>query len=752
MFQWAPLYHPAVYIVAALAVLALLYLAWWSAASRSLRNVWFFVPRVLVIAAVLFVLLNPVQETTKQLPPRRPRVSCLIDTSQSMGLDLPTSRLESAKRFVFDSQEELDFSNSAKLQLYQFGSQLSSVPSVADLTASDGKSDLGEALSTLDGIFQEPPKAVVVVSDGQVSGRAQLEKLASNFKARGIPVHVLPVGDTAIRGDIAIERLSVPKNVKARDLAPVRVAIRSQGFDGQRVELQVRPSTSPDSQPIATLPVTLRGGTQTHDVVVPADPNAGELTVSVPVAPREAIESNNAVPFELLARNRKIKVFYMEGTQGSEYRYIRDALQDDPSITCVAAVVDNQYVARPRLARVDDPYRGFPATRKELFEYDVVICSDISKGAFTREQLDWTAELVRDRGGGFVMIGGYTSFGAGNWDQTVWDQLIPIDMRGDQIGQGVVNQPFQVRVPASVRTHPIWRISDDTVENDRIIDSMPRFYGTNLAKRLKPAAILLGESQGNVAGLGKTMVFACHAYGRGRTFAMLPDSTVSWGSDFERHWGEGDNRHFRKFWRNTVNWLTENSISAQRRLLVDTDRLIYRPGESIDLVVTALDDNFQPTTNVDVEVRCLDHQDTILRSTTLRPSADRFTGEAEAFLPPNEPAEASTLKRLHIQIRATRGGEEIAVRDLDIQVLNDSDELKTPNADQSTLQELAAWTGGKVLEYPEDLVDALGDVESTPGDKVVYRTPVWDSPLLWLTLLSLITGEWLIRRFSTFSW
>ena len=157
------------------------------------------------------------------------------------------------------------------------------------------------------------------------------------------------------------------------------------------------------------------------------------------------------------------------------------------------------------------------------------------------------------------------------------------------------------------------------------------------------------------------------------------------------------------------------------------------------------------TTNVDVEVRCLDHQDTILRS-TLRPSANRFAGEVEAFLPPNEPAEASTLKRLHIQIRATRGGEEIAVRDLDIQVLNDSDELKTPNADQSTLQELAAWTGGKVLEYPEDLVDALGDVESTPGDKVVYRTPVWDSPLLWLTLLSLITGEWLIRRFSTFSW
>jgi len=27
-------------------------------------------------------------------------------------------------------------------------------------------------------------------------------------------------------------------------------------------------------------------------------------------------------------------------------------------------------------------------------------------------------------------VGGMTSFGAGGWDQTVWDQLIPVDMSG----------------------------------------------------------------------------------------------------------------------------------------------------------------------------------------------------------------------------------------------------------------------------------------------------------------------------------
>ena len=54
-------------------------------------------------------------------------------------------------------------------------------------------------------------------------------------------------------------------------------------------------------------------------------------------------------------------------------------------------------------------------------------------------------------------------------------------------------------------------------------------------------------------------VLACQAYGRGRTFAMTTDTTVEWGKDFERFWGENDNRYFRKFWRNVVQWLGENS-------------------------------------------------------------------------------------------------------------------------------------------------------------------------------------------------
>ena len=69
---------------------------------------------------------------------------------------------------------------------------------------------------------------------------------------------------------------------------------------------------------------------------------------------------------------------------------------------------------------------------------------------------------------------------------------------------------------------------------------------------------------------------------------MSSDTTVDWGRDFENDWGEGDNRYFRKFWRNVVRWLAENSESGQNRLRVETDKIIYRPGQEIQITAQAV--------------------------------------------------------------------------------------------------------------------------------------------------------------------
>src|SRR5262249_15716527 len=155
---------------------------------------------------------------------------------------------------------------------------------------------------------------------------------------------------------------------------------------------------------------------------------------------------------------------------------------------------------------------------------------------------------------------------------------------------------FKVTVPREVERHPIWRIVDDPVKNRQVLDRMPPFTGTNLVERLKPAATALGYSDRPLGNGGVMPRFSCQPFGKGRTFAMASDTTVDWGVSFERDWGEaGDNRYFRKFWRNVVRWLAENSAGADRRLLVETDKLIYRPGEPIKVSARAYDDKREET-------------------------------------------------------------------------------------------------------------------------------------------------------------
>ena len=208
--------------------------------------------------------------------------------------------------------------------------------------------------------------------------------------------------------------------------------------------------------------MTLAGGEQSHELVVETDQAKGPLAVKLPVLPHEAIAANNVVPFQIAPRPGIIRVLYMEGTGPPEERFLKDALEEDAGIRCTTMYVNNQYDQKPILHRGDNPGLGYPTSRQELFEYDVVICSDIARTAFTREQLEWTVELVAQRGGGFVMIGGNTSFGGGGWDQTIWDGMIPIDMSG----RGPVRSQTYWG-PLRVLDSPAGRVSSDLADRRR---------------------------------------------------------------------------------------------------------------------------------------------------------------------------------------------------------------------------------------------------------------------------------------------
>ncbi len=751
-----PLYSPATYWVLVAGIIGLLVAARRIAVAQKTQRWLLFVLRGGVFLGLVALLLNPIDRRETLLPPQPPAVALLVDCSQSMALGVEQSRLDRAKRTIESVSRSVQSTRPMQLPLFRFGNELAKVPGLTELSATEDESLLGNALeripSRMAGI---QPQAVVVFSDGAVSEVEQLAEIASAYRKLKVPVYAMLPEEENLLGDIAITELAIPSRVVPGDEATIRAVIESRGFAGERVVVSIRPAGRPDAAALTTLPITLHDGPTPCDLVVTADSAMSDLELQIPVLQGEAVGSNNRIPFRLTERDRKLKVLYMEGSMSQEYRWIRDALQEDSDIQCVAMVVNNQYADRPKLQRIDDPYRGYPTTRAELFEYDVVICSDILRNAFTPEQIAWTVELVSTRGGGFVMIGGHTSFGSGGWDRTEWEELIPFDMTGRR---DYLNQTFQVEVPPAAESHPIWKLLDDPQQNRVALEAMPQFSGTNLISRVKPAATLLGQTQIPLSRVGIMPIFACETYGRGRTFAMATDSTAAWGSYFETRWGEGDNRYFRKFWRNVVRWLAENSQASQRRLLVRCDQVIYSKNDLIEVVAEAFDKEFKPTTNYRLtaslqgsEVSASDPTASANLTSTgveLQPDAsrNRYAGTLTAALPSTSEDLTTPMQTVRLLVTAWEGDVPIASESIEIQLLHDSKEWLRPQSQPEILKQIAESCGGSLLSSQSDLERLLRSYDAAPSEVLTHTTPLWDRAWVWMSLLGLLTIEWILRR------
>jgi hypothetical protein len=343
-------------------------------------------------------------------------------------------------------------------------------------------------------------------------------------------------------------------------------------------------------------------------------------------------------------------------------------------------------------------------------------------------------------------------------------------MGGPAEGAATVWSPnLKVMFPPDAADHPILRIVDDPDRNREILERMPPFSGSNLTDRLKPAAIPLGlvdigsaqvvmrvpvpqrRRHGAARNSNLMPILSCETFGRGRTFALSSDTTRDWGMDFEQSWGEGDNRYFRKFWRNVVEWLAENSTNSNQRLHVECDKLVYRPGQPIRIAATAFDEHREPTARYRLVARLTDaaHSATPRqRPVTLAPrGGTTLEGELTAPTRDDRPgAGNATSQQVTLNVAAYDHDRFVAQTDLALPVLDDSPEFRDPRPDHTKLATLARGSGGRVIRSAADLTAMLRSDHAQKGPTIVSRVPLWDTTPLWALLVGLLGLEWCIRR------
>ena len=88
------------------------------------------------------------------------------------------------------------------------------------------------------------------------------------------------------------------------------------------------------------------------------------------------------------------------------------------------------------------------------------------------------------------MIGGWTAYGPGGYDEDVIDKMLPVDMLGGRNEKYVENEEFVWDVTPEGFEHPIMRLVADPDENRKIWEEKQRiFKGHNMVQRAKPGLL-----------------------------------------------------------------------------------------------------------------------------------------------------------------------------------------------------------------------------------------------------------------------
>ena len=701
--------------------------------------------RWIIITALVLCLLDPewIDAIKHQ---QKSRLAVLVDTSKSMSIkDIPEGRLAAAKRWLHN-----EFGTAAPkdvgVEYYNFSQSVAPLSSPDDARADGEATGLADALQTLLAAPGDDPLiGVVLCSDGIENVRRDPESVAHLYHRKGVPIHTLTVGTTNDVQDIILENVQVKRAVPNQAPTRIGVALRSAGYRGLTVPVQILHA----NRIVASQSVKLKDGSQRVDLdFTPSERGFQVYEVKIPVQNGEWLASNNRRLFGLEVLDPNIRVIYMEGTPQQpsspipEWKYLKDALQSDPNIKVKTLyrqfgangqflnTVDADPDTGEQIYPVEHPTRGFPRTMAELLKYDVIIHSDIRTDSFSGEQLQNIARLVEEFGGGFVMIGGNSAFGKGGYHRTILDRVIPVAMEQDNDSQA---RPITLRVPTGALTHPVMAIGTTPEETEQIwTEKFPVLYGCNLVDRAKPGATVLGVDAVARNRYGPRLLLAVQNVGKGRSMAFTSDTTRSWGRDFETVWGEPinpafplserncDSRYYRQFWVNAVRWLAAGRIGKTNNpVVLELAQSYCAAGESVAANVKVRGSDLAPLDSAEVAL-CL--STTGQTNVIVNAVYDRVNQAYQADLVP--PRDGSYTVMATAQAQGHKLGE-----DRQLLVCESIDrEMSDLRAKPDLLENLSRISGGQTLALSGASNSRLASVFGTPPPAdIEYRhTPLWD--------------------------
>jgi uncharacterized membrane protein len=692
-----------------------------------------------MLVAVLLVLLWQPAITVAELKPQQNIIAVLVDDSRSMAISEGGVTRQAQAVKALENGVLASLNRSFQTRLYRVDAVAARIDRLTDLEPRAPSTRIGDSLKQLSEETSDLPiGAIVLLSDGADNSGGIDPEAISALRARHIPVHTVGFGLERAEHDVELDDAVVAPRALADSRLAARITLHQRGYAGAGVSLTVRDVSTNQAKVLASRTIRLGsdGNLQTETLLFNIG-SAGARTLQIAAAPLPGEQNlaNNILTRVVNVGSSPRRILYVEGEPRWEYKFIRQAEEDDRMVQIVSMDRTSQNkIYRQGIADPKELADGFPSRPDELFVYQGLIIGSVEAGYFTPGQQELIREFVDRRGGGLLLLGGQFALADGGWKASSLTDLLPTTLpteagtfhREADPKNGITHTTAEL-APAGADSI-ITRLVDDPAANAARWKTLPYLMDYQDPGTPKPGAAVLANM---ITPEGRTLpLLTTESFGRGRTAIMATGGSWRW----QMSSALGDTAHD-LFWQQLLRWLVSDTpghvtASVPAQMLLDNGTVM--------LSAEVRDPQYNPAPDARVEAHILGPSgvSALLEMTPVADNPGRFEGTWSA------PRAGAYLT----EVTAERAGQELGRDVLSFQRMDGVAESFHTEQNRDLLERLATQTGGQYWK-PSDLGKLANRIPFSEAGVTMRETKdLWDLPLVLLVLLLLRFSEWWLRR------
>ena len=721
-------------------VLLLAIIAWLSwratAALRKRHRVLFLTLRLLAIAAIAALLLNPGKWIRPSEDSEIPWL-VLLDRSASMTQPVGAQSRAAISTSLAEKAISIASEKDIPIRIHPFSAAPgSATEELSDLPAPEGDgTDLHGSLKRLlseAAASGESFAGIIALSDGRQTAtptEADLASFSLRLRSRSIPFHAVAIGADVPSRDLVLRATRPTVTVFKGQKARLPFSIVTNGLPPQKPTVRL---LNESGVVVAETTVEAAAGKPAFAVFeTDAPESSARYTIETNVLPEESISGNNSAAVNIRILESKTRVFLAEGAPYWDSKFLAQLLRQQTQMDLRSV----HRLSEERFFRIDTGSEEteetstaiFPETLDELSQYDLIVFGKNIDSFLSPARLEALRTYVRDRGGAVLFSRGKPVTGnvpgLDALEPVTWANGTSSEFRFRPAPDGEAAGLFGEALPPP----------DASVWN-----ALPTLKDAHTISMVKPFTRVLanGVSDASTAISADFPALLVRRYGQGVTGLVNGDGLWKW--DFYPEARELGNM-YEDFWIQLIQWMASYSE--------------FLPGQDYSLRLPALRGPSGVAVAVSMSFRGLAETPSPVllvtspdgETTELQPAAFPDPGghpNWRASFTPDQPG----LWKLTL---ADPRPNAPAVPEATFTVPAPVSESDNLSADPAFLSELAAASGGKLVsatEYDSFLETAFTPAAPTSRTSGAVWQASWVKWPLAILLLIPLALEWYLRR------